>query len=240
MSSPTRIRLRSALRRRGYDVVTRRPVLADWLRERGVTVVFDVGANEGQFATELRAWGYGGRIVSFEPIPEVAARLRALAASDPTWDVREMALARTTGTSTLHISDLSVFSSLREVLPEGRAFDGRARTVQTVEVAVARLDDVFAQAVRAGERAFVKIDTQGNEADVLDGAAAALERVEGVQLELGVRALYEGEQLASALIARMDALGFRIGQIHPIIFDPDDGFQSLLQFDAVFVRAPGA
>ncbi len=238
MTSPLRVRLRSLLRRRGYDVVQRRPVLVDLLRQRGVRVVFDVGANEGQFATGLRAWGYTGRIVSFEPIPAVAAGLREQASRDPQWDVRQCALGAEAGTAALHVSDLSVFSSLREVLPSAEAFDARARTVSTVEVEVARLDDVFDEFVRPGETAFLKVDTQGNEADVLDGAAGVLDWVVGVQLELGVRALYDGEQLAPALIERMAGLGYRIGQLLPVVFDPDDAFTSLLQFDAVFVRPP--
>ena len=126
MSSPSRIRLRSWLRRSGYDVVSKRPTVADWLRQRGVSVVLDVGANEGQFARELRDWGYRGRIVSFEPIPAVAATLREQAAHDPAWEVRECALGREAGTATLHVSALSVFSSLRGVLPSAETFD-RAR-----------------------------------------------------------------------------------------------------------------
>ena len=240
MSTPGRIRVRRALRRRGLDVVTPRPMLADLLAERAVSVVLDVGANEGQFASELRAWGYRGRIVSFEPIPAVAAALRARASTDPAWEVREEALGAAEGTATLHVSALSAFSSLRTPLPSVLTLDDRSTPVETVEVTVRRLDDVFDDLVDVGDRAFLKLDTQGNEADVLDGTPEALARVEGVQLELGVRRLYEGEQLAPALIARMEGAGFRLGQVHPVLFDPADGRASLLQFDAVFVRPPAS
>ncbi len=238
MSSSSRIRLRTLLRRSGYDVVMKQPNLADWLRQRGIPVVLDVGANEGQFARELRDWGYDGRIVSFEPIPDVAATLRQRAAGDPAWEVRECALGREAGAATLHVSDLSVFSSLRETLPSVEAFDARARTVGTVEVEVQRLSDLFGDVVGPGEQAFLKVDTQGSEPDVLDGAAGVLDRIVGVQLELSVRALYEGERLAPDLIGRMAALGYRLAQLRPVVFDPDDDFTSLLQFDAVFARPP--
>ena len=238
MSSPSRIRIRSALRRTGFDLVQKRPTLADLLRQRRVDVVLDVGANEGQFVSDLRSWGYRGRVVSFEPVPAVAASLRATAASDPRWEVVECALGREAGTATIHVSELSVFSSLRRPLPAARAYDARAATVASVEVSVRRLDEVVGEHVRPSERVFLKVDTQGNEPDVLDGAGAALRDFVGVQLEVGVVELYEGEQLAPGLIGRMTDEGFRIGQLAPVAYDPEDGFASLLQFDAVFVRPP--
>ncbi len=205
-----------------------------------MSAVLDVGANEGQFAQELRFWGYTGRIISFEPIPALVAGLRERAAADPAREIRECAIGAKAGTATLHVSDLSVFSSLREVLPSAEAFDVRARTVSTIDVEVASLEDIFSDVIGTGETAFLKVDTQGNEADVLNGAAGIRDRVVGVQLEVGVRALYEAEKLAPTLIGRMAELGYRIGQVHPVVFDPEDGNASLLQADIVFIRSPAA
>ena len=71
--------IRGLLRRRGYDLA--RWALENDPRERrrrllaaaGIDLVLDVGANEGQYAGELRRLGYGGDVVSFEPIAEVSA-----------------------------------------------------------------------------------------------------------------------------------------------------------------------
>jgi hypothetical protein len=49
------------------------------------TAVFDVGANIGQYGLSLRKCGFTGRIVSFEAIPSVHARLSAVAARDRDW-----------------------------------------------------------------------------------------------------------------------------------------------------------
>ena len=237
MSTPRRIRLRTALRRSGFDVVQKRPQLADLLRARGVGIVLDVGGNVGQFGRELRAWGYAGHIVSFEPIPEAAAALRSVSAGDARWEVAEYALGAEAGTATFHVSERTVFSSLRAPLERAHVFDATARTVRDIQVEVRRLDAVFDQYVEPDARAFLKVDTQGSETDVLDGASGVWERIEGVQLELGVEPMYEGETLAPALISRLADAGFRLAQVHPVIFDPSDGMASALQFDAVFARS---
>ena len=49
----------------------------------------DVGANTGQFAQDLRASGYRGHIVSFEPLSDAHAALLVTASWDPLWDVAD-------------------------------------------------------------------------------------------------------------------------------------------------------
>ena len=48
--------------------------LAFTLHQQAIDAVIDVGANTGQYATRLRAAGWAGPILSFEPIPEVHRR----------------------------------------------------------------------------------------------------------------------------------------------------------------------
>src|SRR5216683_8217255 len=57
-----------------------------------IDCVFDIGANEGQYASKLRRkLNYEGLIISFEPVPDVAKVLKARAARDPKWIVAELA-----------------------------------------------------------------------------------------------------------------------------------------------------
>ena len=66
--------LRALIRRRlhnlGIDIRQARhhPSLTDFLANRRVDIVLDVGANAGQFGLHARNNGYEGRIVSFEPV----------------------------------------------------------------------------------------------------------------------------------------------------------------------------
>jgi len=79
----------------------------------GVDCVFDVGAIRGQYAQMLRDHvGYRGPIVSYEPIPELAAELRLLSAFDSSWHIAELALDREAGPAIFRVMADSQFSSL--------------------------------------------------------------------------------------------------------------------------------
>ena len=64
-----------------------------------------------------------------------------------------------------------------------------------IETEVATLDSIFNRYRTKNERTFVKIDTQGFETEVLKGAKESLPSITGVQLELSIVPLYEGQDL---------------------------------------------
>ena len=107
-------RARNLLRGRGWDIIRwtglQHPLgqRMRLLRHYGVTVVLDVGANEGQYGRELRLAGYKGRIVSFEPMAAPFAKLATAARSDPGWDVVQLALGEANAETEINVSRNSV------------------------------------------------------------------------------------------------------------------------------------
>ena len=85
-----------------------------------------------------------------------------------------------------------------------------------------------------GDSIYLKIDVQGAEADVLAGAASLLQSVRGVQLELSLVPLYEGETRYRDMLDRMDGLGFDLHAVVPGFTDERSG--RLLQMDGIFFR----
>jgi hypothetical protein len=81
---------------------------------------------------------------------------------------------------------------------------------------------------------FLKIDAQGYESQVLAGSEKCLGRIRGLQLELSLQPLYEGQRLWKDMIATSEAAGFDLWALVPGFFDPTNG--RLLQCDAIFFR----
>lgn len=226
-----------SMRRFGLDLRRtgpgKAPDLADFLSDRGVEVVFDVGANVGQFGKALRERGYHGKIVSFEPIAAAFHEVSAVAERDGNWQTHNLALGAEPGHALLNVSQSSVFSSMLDQEPITTQSEPSAAVVRREEVSVARLDDFIAPF--SGRSAFLKIDTQGYERPVLDGAREALKTLAGVQLELPVIHLYRDTwQLTDALTYMSDA-GFVIAQLTPVEWLGSDPV-SVVEIDAVFRR----
>ena len=80
----------------------------------------------------------------------------------------------------------------------------------------------------------MKLDVQGFEHKVLQGAGQVLRRVAGIQLELSLVPLYDGEHLFHPMLHDLEERGYELWSVIPGFVDPDTG--RLLQLDAIFFR----
>ena len=207
------------------------------LHDHAIDTVFDVGANTGQYGGALRVAGYAGRIVSFEPVASAHASLCAASAGDPRWIAApRMAHGADQRDVTIHVAHNSDMSSILPIRAATLTALPKSYTVATEAVQQRSLDEVFPEFADDGARVFVKIDTQGYERDVLDGAIGVLARIRGLQLELSLFALYDGETTYLDILSRLSKAGFEPYLFLPGYFSKRLGRQ--LQFDGVFFRAP--
>lgn len=230
--APLRPVARKLLRKTGLTRVNKRDI-AMFLSIHKIDLVIDVGANQGQFALDLRERDYRGRIWSFEPVASVYERLSATADADPLWTVSRFALGSTAGEVKINVSALSQYSSIKKTSEFAARFDQRSSAVATEMVPLETLDNILTG--ETATRIFLKIDTQGYEQEVLGGATELLRRVEGVQMELPVDHLYENVWSFSQAINHMEELGFVPAQflaVNPTVND----LASAVEFDAIFRR----
>jgi len=202
-----------------------------------IDLVFDVGANAGQFASELRDLGYTGDIVSFEPLSAAHRSLSAHAAKDDKWRVHQRcAIGDFDGEIDINVSANSVSSSVLPMLEAHSSAAVKSAYVGTEKVPIFRLDSVTPDYLSAASRAFVKIDTQGFEWQVLDGGSETLAAAQGLLCELSLVPLYEGQRLWLEVIQRLEQEGFTLWSIQKGFTDIRDGRS--LQIDASFFRLP--
>ncbi len=169
-------RARNILRRNGIEV-SRYFAELDWernflrqLQSHRVSAVLDVGANSGQYARGLRGAGFAGRIVSFEPLPGPFAVLQRSASTDPLWECRRCALGDVDGTISINVAgNEGASSSVLPMLKRHQDAFPPANYVGAQRVPIHRLDSVAADVLRPNDIAFLKIDVQGFEKQVIAG-----------------------------------------------------------------------
>ena len=200
-----------------------------------IDLVIDIGANEGQFAKELRAGGYSGRIVSFEPLSAAHGRLLQVSDGDTAWHVHpRCALGDRLGEIELNISGNSVSSSILPMLTSHSNAAPESAYLGHESAPLITLDSVAPPYLEGAQAPFLKIDTQGYEWHVLDGARATLPRVSGIQMELSLVPLYEGQRLWRECIERLETAGFVLWALQPVFIDLTNG--RTLQWDGLFFR----
>ncbi|MGW7643361.1 FkbM family methyltransferase [Streptomyces bobili] len=201
--------------------------------------VFDVGANNGQYARRLRRLGYTGRIVSFEPTSETFAKLEKAAERDPDWHVYRCGLGREETTAEIH-TGWKTMNSLLGPSDYGKDRYSRFHTSDTEEIRIRRLDEVMDEALDglADPRPYLKMDTQGYDLEVFAGAGKRVEEFVGMQSEVAVLRLYEGSPGMGEAVATYEAAGFGITGMYPVTREATTG--RVIEFDCVLMRADAA
>jgi len=234
--------LKSAFRKVGLEVtassgaMVEYAVLSRLLRERNIDLVIDVGANTGQYGGLLRHLRYKGNIFSIEPLASAHRELLKKSNCDENWIVLpRMAVGAIRGKITINVSNNSVSSSLLPLLPSHVSSAPNSSYISTETVNLERLDDCMKEHVgNAYKSILLKIDTQGYEDAVLDGAVELLSQVDVVQCELSLRPLYEGQKLIEDVISKLRTFGFMPVALVPDFKDPKT--HELLQCDGFFCR----
>ena len=169
----------------------------------------DIGANDGSY--EFYLLPHARHVIAFEPMPALAQALRTKFRRGVT--VEAMALSNRSGTASLcmpvvdgiPINGCSTISSIAAAKYPGH---------QPVEVPMDTLDDVY-----EGEAGFIKIDVEGHQQAVLDGAFETIRRCRPrVLVEIIERMSPGGLKAAQRMFSDLHYTGYFVhkGQLRPI------------------------
>jgi len=226
------------IRKTGYDVVktkySKHELGVDELLEYfKIETVLDIGANIGQYGKYLRIDGYKNDIISFEPIKHVYSQLEANIRKDSKWIAYNYAIGDFDGSSQINISQNIVSSSIMDIKASHVEAAADSVYIAKEEIKVKKLDSIFDEMGIKNKRIYMKLDTQGFEYKVLQGAINSLKYIDTLQIEMAVQPLYEGEELYYKISDFLYQMDYKLIKIVRGL-TRENG--ELLQFDGVFHR----
>ncbi|HYE50112.1 MAG TPA: FkbM family methyltransferase [Azospirillaceae bacterium] len=178
-------------------------LVPQWARRDSVAI--DVGGNAGIWALQLAR--FAGHVHSFEPNPLCLRQLRRLAAGNVT--VHDCALSDRAGEATLRFDPGNTgIGTIEGANPLDRVGNPGIRDVVERRVPVRTLDSFAFNRV-----AFVKIDVEGHELPVLQGAADLIRRCRPVLL-VEIEERHNPGSFAR-VVSYLEAFGYRCHAVDP-------------------------
>jgi FkbM family methyltransferase len=199
-----------------------------------ISKILDVGANSGQYSKLMKELGFKGEIISFEPLSDTFKKLREESEKYNNWTAVNIALGEMDGVIQINVSKNSYSSSILKMLPLHFESAPASIIIRKEMVKISKLDTIFNNFCKDDDKVFLKIDTQGYEIKVLEGAREAINKITGVHLEMSLIPLYEGEALFSNMLFYMKDLGFDLCSLENGFYNKTTG--QLLQVDGIFFR----
>lgn len=210
----------------------------DQLQLGPVSQIIDVGANHGDFSQAAHRLFPDADILLFEPLPDLQSKLEILCRRYPNWKLNTCALGATNQKLTLHVAEGDdAVGSLVGFSDEYRATNPRSqKNIRQVECSVRPLDEVLSEH-KIQNVDLLKIDVEGFEFEVLQGASRTLAKTHAVIIEVSLtRAEKKGESPLIRLLSILQQHGFKTVNIIPSWYDPKNKWQPV-EFNVLARRA---
>lgn len=223
--------------RRKAELAERRRSSWQCITQFDIGTIVDIGANVGQFAAVARGLLPSQPIVSFEPLQDCYDQLVAKKQSLAPFYPIHSALGKSSGQMAINRSDSTASSSFLK-MGERHMHELPHTAVSHAEmVSISVLDEALPP-LGLPKPYFVKIDVQGFELDVLQGATESLKDTTALVVEVSAEPMYHGEPGFDAVYGLLREHGFKFcGTV--------DQWRSektgqILQFDCLFKKSQQA
>jgi FkbM family methyltransferase len=232
--------IKSILRKSGYSIVPYdeyenklEKVRYNWLINQNINTILDIGASFGQYARKARKRFPGAHIISFEALPDSFQKLNETFKEDKNFQCFNLALSNFTGKTVFRKSSNSGASSLLEMDDLHKTNYKESKDIVEIEVKCDTLDNIL-KGQKLQKNILMKLDVQGAEKMVLEGAKETLKNVQVIFSEVNFNTLYKGNVLFNDLVQFLYEQGFRVEGIENVSQSLIDG--TFLQADVFFKR----
>lgn len=208
-------------------------VLKGILKSEKKLIIFDVGAYIGNSATNYSKWFPGSQIYSFEPFESNFKKLKKIKSSQvSSFNIGFSDIAQT---EALLINAGTGTNSMLALSENASALWGGIKDL--IPVSKSNCDfstiDLFMEQNLIDEIDFLKIDVQGAEFKVLEGAKKHLasKKIKLIQLEVIIVGTYEGQKTMGFYLNLFESLGYKLKGISDMAYHRGQ----LLQLDMFFI-----
>jgi FkbM family methyltransferase len=197
--------------------------------------VIDVGAHHGQFALfALRAFPHA-HVWCVEPLPCARSRLEAVLGGHPRVRILPCAAGSRDGRLKLHVARATDLSSALPAARDRRRIVAGLDEVAQVDVEAVRLDKVIASDLLEPP-SLLKVDAQGYELEVLEGAEGVLYHFDELLVECSFVGLYQAQPLVADVICYLHARSFDLVGVFGLVRDRSG---RCVEADLLFARHDG-
>ena len=217
----------------GFDIKQFHPHYTTVLKTYGIRTIFDIGANNGQFALDARAHLPDAHIYSFEPLKDCYTELVKNMVDAPHFKAFNFGLGAKNTESDIHRSTFSPSSSLLPMAQLHKELYPKSIGTVDEKITIKRLDDIF-DGLAVEKPLMIKMDVQGYEDQVISGGIKTLSQASVLLIETSFKVLYEGQPLFEDICDLVRPLGF--------VYYGNNGqhwnkkTQELIYEDSIFVK----
>ena len=204
-----------------------------WLQDLGIKTVFDIGANEGQFIDIILRLIPQVQVYSFEPLKELFLKLSKKFNGNKNVKLFNLAIGNKNSLVNFYSNEFSPSSSFLEISDLHIDAFPHTKNVNTIEVEMKTLDEMMSQC-ESKEKVLLKIDVQGYELLVLEGAERFICDVDIIIVESSYYELYKDQPLFEKIYQFLNIRGFKYFGNLEQIYDERDG--KILQSDSIFIK----
>lgn len=206
----------------------------DWIKEFNIKTIFDIGANEGQFASYINQYFSNCRIYSFEPIHPCFLKLVELNKKIPQLVPLNFALGDENCYIDFFVNEFTPSSSFLKMEEEHILNFPITKDFTLEKMKVKTLDSIYNN-LEINKEVLVKIDVQGFEEKVIKGGLKFFTDIPKIVIvEASIVKLYKNEASFEDLYDTFRNMGYRYrGNLYQL-YSPAKG--SILQVDAIFIK----
>ena len=204
-----------------------------WLQEMGIHTILDVGANVGKFSVKLNKIINDAMIYAFEPLGDCYELLLNSTKHFKKIKCYNVGLGKESKDAVIFHNEFSPSSSLLEMNNLHKDAFPYTKLSTQERIKICSLDEMIDK-INWEKKVLLKIDVQGYELEVLEGAEVSLDYVDIIIIETSFSELYKGQPLFDSIYEFLTANHFYYEGNLDQFKDPRTG--KILQADSIFLK----